>query len=131
MKIDTDELATRLAENCPEIVFALLHGSAAHGSAGPRSDVDLALYLNRPPSFDLYQRVSAVVEQLVPHAEPDIGVLNDADVVYRFEALKGKLLFARNPETYASFYSLTCRQYEHQMASYQRQHLYRAASGER
>lgn len=138
MNVDVQKLANQLTHQCPEIVFALLHGSTAHGTAGPDSDLDLAVYLDDKPTLEFYHRVSAVVEHVVPGIEPDIGVLNNADVVYRFQSLTGTLLFARDPNAYASFFSITCREYESQMASYRRQHHYRldayqkrVANGER
>ena len=48
----------------------------------------------------------------------DLGVLNEKEPVYRFEALKGRLLFTRDLECRLHFYSLTCREYEHWMFHY-------------
>lgn len=67
----------------------------------------------------------AATAQVVPGVECDVGVLNDADPVFRFEALRGQLLFTRDRERYLDVYSLTCREYESQMADYERQHRYR------
>jgi hypothetical protein len=49
--------------------------------------------------------------------------------VYRFEALKGRLLFARDRDFLAEFHSLTCREYETQMIHYARQRRYRLEAG--
>ncbi len=73
----------------------------------------------------------SAVSEIVPGIECDIGILNNAEPVYRFEALRGKLLFARDYEAYLKFYSLTCREYESQLADYERQHRYRLAAHER
>ena len=62
---------------------------------------------------------------MAPRAEADVGFLNRAEPVYRFEALKGKVLFCRDQETYVKFFSLTCREYESQIADYERQRQYR------
>ena len=62
---------------------------------------------------------------LVADADPDIGILNGAEPIYRFEALKGRLLFCRDEERYLDFFSLTCREYESQIADYERQRRYR------
>ena len=59
----------------------------------------------------------------------DLGTLNGAEPVYRYEALKGKLLFVRDRERWLQFYSRTCRQYESQMFHYQKQLAYRQANG--
>ena len=115
-----------LKEKLPEVSFALLMGSAQGGIVKAHSDFDLALYLEKgKPTLELYSEVSEALENLLPNVRVDIGFLNTAEPVYRFEALKGTLLFARDKELYSRFFSLTCREYESQMASYERQIKYR------
>ena len=125
MNIDTEKLASELKINCPEIVFALVHGSAVDPQCESPNDIDLAVYLNCDFTLEFYSKVCDIIERTVPGLTPDVGILNKADVVYRFETLKGILLFTRDEETYVSFFSLTCREYESQMASYKRQHRWR------
>ena len=125
MTFDIEKLAQRMEAACPEAVFALLHGSAADGTVQPGSDLDIALSLDGKASLGLYQRAYDAVVEEVPGVEPDVGVLNNAEPVYRFETLKGKLLFCHDRQAYLDFYSQTCRAYEFQMADYQRQHRYR------
>jgi len=107
------------------IEFALLHGSACTGVVLPGSDLDIAIYCSEPPTLTLFSDIQKVVNDLVPGVECDIGILNRAELVYQFEALKGRLLFVRDEEIYVSFYSLTCRAYETQMYAYERQQKYR------
>lgn len=125
MKFDVDKLACLLDETCPQIRLAFLHGSARYGEVSEGSDIDVALLVEDKPTLELYQTVTDVVERAAPTATCDIGILNKAEPVYRFEALKGRLLFWRDEQEYQSFFSLTCREYESQMASYQRQRRYR------
>ncbi len=125
MKFDIDKLSDSLSEKCPEVVFALLHGSAQNGFVEKSSDIDIAVYTNGKANFSLYQRLYDTVASVVPQAEGDIGILNNAEAVYRFEALKGKLLFSRDVEKFLEFFSFTCREYENQIADYERQHKYR------
>ncbi|MBW8014690.1 MAG: nucleotidyltransferase domain-containing protein [Planctomycetes bacterium] len=125
MKFDTDKLSNALQSACPGVIFAFLHGSAKDGCVNPGSDIDIALYLSGAASLEIYTAAADAVRQVSPDAEPDIGILNNAEPIYRFEALKGKLLFSRDMETYLYFFSLTCREYESQIADYQRQHKYR------
>ena len=87
--------------------------------------MDIAVYIEGKPDFEFYRRAYEAVSSVVPGAEPDVGILNRAEPVYRFEALKGRLLFSRDTERYLDFFSLTCREYERQMADYQRQWEYR------
>ena len=120
-----DRLAAALQERCPDVAFALLHGSARAGMVSPGSDVDVAVYCNRPVSTQSLLGVMEAAACVVPGAECDVGVLNEADTVFCFEALRGRLLFTRDQELYLDFYSRTCREYESQMADYERQHRYR------
>ena len=125
MKFDRNKLSKALESACPEVVFALLHGSAKDGVVRPGSDVDVALFVEGKSSLDIYQNAYDAIESVISGIEPDVGILNNAEPVYRFEALKGRLLFCRDRERYISFFSRTCRQYEFQMADYERQHRYR------
>ena len=125
MKFDIEKLSDALQNACPAIFFALLHGSAKDGQVNAGSDIDIALYIDGKATLETYISAADAVRQVCPAAEPDIGILNNAEPVYCFEALKGKLLLNKDMETYLRFFSLTCRQYESQMADYVRQHKYR------
>jgi predicted nucleotidyltransferase len=128
IRFDTDRLGALLLERLPEAVFCLLTGSAAEGKVAPESDLDLAFLVDGRPSFEFHTRIADAVAELLPSVRCDTGFLNNAEPVYRFEALKGRLLFVRDRERFASFYSITCREYESQMASYERQRKYRLAA---
>jgi len=52
-------------------------------------------------------------------------VFDRAEPAYRFEALKGRLLFARDHERFLDAFSLACREYESQIYDYERQAGYR------
>lgn len=122
---DPDLLASVLKEQLPEVEFCFLMGSAVSGVVKAYSDLDLAFYLTEKAGLGFYTKVSEMVRQVVPDVRVDIGILNSAEPVYRFEALKGHLLFARDQERYLTFYSRTCREYESQMFDYERQRRYR------
>lgn len=125
MKFDADKLGQMIEARCPEVCFALLHGSAKEGDVRPGGDIDIALYMDGRATLETFGQVIEIVSELAPGVKCDPGVLNGAEPVYRFEALKGRLLFYRDQERYVDFFSLTCREYESQMADYQRQHKYR------
>ena len=123
---DVSALGDDFKREVQDIEFALLMGSARDGIVRPHSDLDLALFLREKPSLNLYERVECLAHRQVgPSVRVDIGILNQAEPVYRYEALKGKLLFCRDEEQWLNFYSVTCRLYEHQIADYERQHRYR------
>jgi predicted nucleotidyltransferase len=125
LTVNLDDLAARLEETCPEVVFALVMGSGREGVIAVGSDLDLAVFVDGRASFDLLRRIVAAGEAAAPGVHCDVGVLNRAEPVYRFEALKGRLLFTRDQEQFVSFFSLTCREYESQMADYERQFRFR------
>lgn len=132
---DPAVLGGALEEALPEVVFCYLLGSAAQGTIAPHSDLDLAVYVRSkgqapaPPadvdSYEVYHRAADVVQDVVGDVRCDLGFLNGAEPVYRFEALKGRLLFCRDQEQWSRFYSVTCREYEHQLFRYERQRRYR------
>lgn len=124
--LDFDRLASAVREASPEIVFAVALGSGARGKLLPGSDLDLALYLDNPDqSFAAHSAVTRALDGLLPGVAVDIGVLNRAEPVYRFEAASGKLLFTRDPEAWLEFFARAAREYEYQMADYERQRQYR------
>ena len=125
MKFDTNKLSESLNRRCPEIIFAILHGSSREGIIKEGSDIDIAIYIDGKASLDIYQKIYKIIKSVAGDYEPDIGILNNAEPVYGFEALKGKLLFSRDMEKFLNFFSLTCREYESQIADYERQHKYR------
>ena len=126
VSFDAVALGADLEREVPDIDFAVLMGSAKNGVVAPHSDLDLALFLRAEPSQALYETVGRIAASHVgPDVRADIGILNRAEPVYRFEALKGRLLFRRDEEQWLNFYSVTGRLYEHQMADYARQRRYR------
>lgn len=126
VSFDVDALSLALERTLPEVEFALLMGSAQHGVIKAHSDLDLAFYLRKKADLEFYSKVCQVVRDVVgDDVRADIGILNSAEPVYCFEALKGRVLFYRSQEKWLDFFSLTCRLYETQMASYRRQHRYR------
>lgn len=76
--------------------FAYLFGSRASGSAGPRSDVDVAVWLSEPRESDADLDVAAAASRALKRDDVDVVVLNDAPLALAFEALKGRLLLARD-----------------------------------
>ena len=123
---DFTALGNELRTEVPAIEFALLMGSAREGIIKPHSDIDLAVYTHSRPNVQFYVEVEKIVCRHVgPEVRIDIGILNHAEPVYRYEALKGRLLFYRDEERWLHFYSVTCREYEYQMFDYARQKRYR------
>lgn len=117
LSINIPLIAQEIREHFPDIAFAYLFGSSQDGVVKSGSDVDVAIYYT---GNDLFARfgVEAQVEKAIGCDVPvDVVMLQKADPVLAFEALKGKLLFLRNEnmEEYADFYTRTCRLYEDEM----------------
>ncbi len=126
LPFSVDRLAAEMEEKLPEVVFAYLLGSAAEaGIIAPYSDLDIAVYVSGKPDFELYTRLQDICDAVVGSVRCDAGILNNAEPVYGFEALKGKLLFVRDREAWLTFYSRTCREYESRMFHYEKQRQYR------
>lgn len=125
---DLEKPASALEAEVPQVVFAYLHGSAVSGVVSAHSDLDVALFVD-PAGMDALSKIHAAVdrvaEAIVPGVRCDIGVLNGTEPVFRFEVLKGRLLFCRDQEQWLRFYSLTCREYESQLFHYEKQRRYR------
>ena len=110
--------------------FAYLLGSASDGVVPPCADLDLAVYLKSgiKPGWDRLNNIMQVAEDSVGcSVDVDVGILNTAGCVFRFEALKGRQLFVRpdNMEEFIRFFSMTCREYEDYMYRIERYHRYR------
>lgn len=85
------ETISRAFDPIPDVVFAYLFGSHATGSAGPLSDVDVAVYLEE--GADLDRRRLDVIGALTAHLGSDavdVVVLNSAPI-----ALAGRILLVR------------------------------------
>jgi predicted nucleotidyltransferase len=109
--VDLGRLAERL-EAEPSIRFALVFGSARDGLLPTdRSDLDIALYLDRPPDLDERLRLIGLIQDNVGFDEVDVVFLNvTEDPILRRETLKGRLLFCRDRDVYQEFFSLADRQ---------------------
>jgi predicted nucleotidyltransferase len=107
------EQVIRLLEERSEIVLAVLHGSFL--TDRPFRDIDLALYLDPAEirrevlrDYELEQGVRWSAELGMPI---DVRVLNDAPLAFRYHALKGVVLLARDGEFVDEFRARTWDEY--------------------
>lgn len=115
MKLDLDSLVAAFADD-PRVVLATLFGSARNGTIRPGSDVDVGVLLS--PALDPLEFFTFYVDmtaRLRSVPELDLVDLNHANSVLAFEALCGRRLFVRNPDTVADFSSRVAREYESDM----------------
>lgn len=133
---DVDQLAAALERAVPDADLVYLLGSAAGGTVAAHSDIDISVLLARDPHGEdgasrfstVYRAIDEVVAECVGPVRLDLGLLNGAEPVFRFESLRGRLLVCRDVELWLSFYERTCREYEERMVSYERQRRYRIAA---
>lgn len=108
-----DTLGTALADACPHLRFAYLFGSQATGRAGPRSDIDVAVYLEGAPDpvqarLDLAG--TAAVHLGTDHL--DLVVLNSAPLSLAGRILQTRrVLVDRDPFLRHRYESLTARMF--------------------
>ena len=94
-------LAARLRrrlEDEPEVSVAYLYGSQARGTAGPLSDVDVAVLLK--PGTDANEvrlDLIAAVAEVVGSVRADVVVLDEAPPALGWQVLRdGRVLFSRD-----------------------------------
>ncbi len=79
-----------------EVLLAYLFGSQAAGTAGPRSDYDIAL-LVRTPSLDLQARLAHEIGVILDAEQVDVVFLNRAPVELAYAVVaQGCLLYERS-----------------------------------
>ncbi len=129
IEFEPERMAEAIRVACPDVDFALLLGSARDGRVPPGGDVDLAVSTRGRLGFDGLGQIVRAAESVVPGVPVDVGCFDRAEPVYRFEALRGRLLFARDLDRYLDAFSRTCREYEDRMIHYRRQRRYRLERG--
>lgn len=86
------------------VELAILYGSTASGTAGPDSDVDIAVKLVHGATLSLDERLDlgAALERAL-HREVDLVVLDEATPLLRHEAAQGECLYERTPGAFGDF----------------------------
>lgn len=115
---------TRRLEKClsadPNVLAAWHFGSSAKGGIRPGADVDIGVLFYHMPSIDELADLRAAIQDALSFDEVDLVVLNEASPVLRFEAVSGRPVYTADPAARATFCSLTAREYEDEMAQWQR-----------
>ena len=96
-------------QNRPEILFAILYGSAAEGR--PFQDLDIGLFVDRasvPASAELDYAFALAdeLEQVAPHPV-DVRVINGAPLPFRYNVSRGIPLLVNDKEAFARFLERT------------------------
>jgi len=112
--LSIDEIRKRVTgiiQAFPEVKAVFLFGSMAEGRSRADSDIDLAVVPEngnvRLRKLDL---LAALVKAGLDHA--DLVILDDSDVVLRYEAVRPNcLLYAREDFDLGTYYSRALREY--------------------
>jgi len=101
------EVAVEYLAQRSDIVCAYLFGSAIKGTAGPRSDVDVAVLLREglSPEEMFEQRLQLLVDlDAFSDREVDVVILNTAPLLLQQQVLKyGRVIYERDPLARISF----------------------------
>ena len=108
------DLAERLADvfgRFPEVLAVYLFGSVAEGRAGLHSDLDLAVVPASPAARG--RRLDLLAALIAAGLDDvDLAILDGADVVLRFEAVRpNRLVYAREGFDHGTYYSRAVREY--------------------
>ena len=95
----------KLSQN-PNVIAAYLFGSIAEGYEHKRSDIDIAVLFDETVDkfhqFDLEVKIGNELKEMLKH-EVQILVLNKAPFALAFRAIRGVLIFEKNPVKRALF----------------------------
>lgn len=92
------------------MLFAYLFGSQARGDVGPRSDVDVSVYLREGSALGMLD-IMARIEGVGHPRHLDVILLNTAPPFIAYQALEGLLLFSRDEETRTLVEARIAREY--------------------
>ncbi len=102
----------------PKIVAAWVFGSAQDGIVREGGDVDAAVLTATPLTFDEQLTLLGNLQAALQTDDIDLIIRNDANPIWRFEAVSGRRLFCRDLSAMVGFVSLAAREYEDEMAQW-------------
>lgn len=96
------------------ILFCYVFGSFAYNNFNSKSDVDIAVYLDKKKKIDFFEKRLELISEIsrVLKKEADILILNTAPLFLKYVAIKeGKLIFSKNEEKRIDFELKTTNEY--------------------
>jgi predicted nucleotidyltransferase len=113
-KIDLAELAEFLARQ-PDVVFAVVFGSARNGVVAETSDLDLGILFEPPPPPGRLLDLMSQMADLTGVEALDYTDMARANPILAFEAISGRFLCKNSREKTAVYCARICREYEEVM----------------
>lgn len=106
-----------------------LFGSSQAGVMRRGGDIDIGVLFSLPPALNLFLELRAQIQDLLQVEAVDLVDLLAASPILRFEAVRGRRLYGRNPQHLAEFVSLTAREYEDEMTQSKKYWDYHLSGG--
>jgi predicted nucleotidyltransferase len=114
------QILEKVFEPINNVVAAWVVGSAKDGYVKSGSDLDIGVLFSAVPSLDERVMLREHLQKSLQFDDIDLVILNEASPITRFEAICGRLVFVRDQNQWAEFFSLTAREYEDEMAFLQK-----------
>jgi predicted nucleotidyltransferase len=99
----------------PDVICAVVFGSAQSGKVNPGSDLDVGIYFTARPKGEYYIQLLVEMAEAAEFDVIDLVDLNSADPILAFEALSGNFICRSDPDKTAVLTSRVCREYEDTM----------------
>ena len=114
------QILEKVFEPINNVVAAWVFGAAKDGYVKSGSDLDIGVLFSALPSLDERVILREYLQKSLQFDDIDLVILNEASPITRFEAICGRLVFVRDQNRWAEFFSLTAREYEDEMAFLQK-----------
>ena len=114
------QILEKVFEPINNVVATWVFGSAKDGYVKSGSDLDIGVLFSAVPSLDERVILREYLQKSLQFDDIDLVILNEASPITRFEAICGRLVFVRDQNRWAEFFSLTAREYEDEMAFLQK-----------
>jgi predicted nucleotidyltransferase len=101
-----------LFENSPSVLATFVFGSQTNSYATPRSDVDLAILFDGQVPLGEQLALQVKIEEVLSR-DVDLISINEAPLLLRHRALKGRLIFERDPIAVSNLIEDTLKRYRH------------------
>ena len=112
--------AQKVWEKNSSIVASWSFGSAKDGIVVQGSDLDIAVLFFSLPNLEQLAELRADLQDALEFDTIDLMILNTAGTISAIQAVSGKALFCCNRSKRAEFVSLVSRQYEDDMAFFEK-----------
>lgn len=107
-------IITKTLQKRKGVLFCYIFGSFACHSFNSKSDVDIAVYLDKRNKVDFFEKRLELISEIsrALKKEADILILNTAPLFLKYVVLKeGKLIFSRNENQRIEFELKTINDY--------------------